>query len=170
MFIINQYINYIYVYKMTGSDKLANGESLRISNDYDVRASELSGITHNYMQQLASNVATALNAEIGERPQGTYEEKKALAVWVNAELRRLDLAIKCPKTGLPSTLRAKPGHRPAIGQFAIEAKEPGGKRSQNLVSPDLPILELMEATRQLEPLAEWHKRSSSSINNTKPER
>lgn len=126
--------------------------------DYDGRSAALSEIHHAFRLNLADSLAPALNDTIQAMPHGTYEEKKILAKWVNDELRRFDLAIKCPKTGQPSILATGTGNHPEIGRFSIEHKTADGKRARPVNSPELPHLELMEAAPRREALAEWHER------------
>ena len=126
--------------------------------DYPRRSETLAAMTMAYREELASQLAPALNAHIRTMPQETYEEKKALAKWVNDELRRFDLAINCPKTGQGSILLAIPGNHPEVGRFAIEHKTPEGKRVRSVTTPQLPPLDLMVADPRREALLEWRDR------------
>lgn len=128
--------------------------------DFEGRKAALTAVNAAFRQELANQFAPALNAKAQAMPHGSYEEKKALARWVNEELRRFDLAIKCPKTGEPSILTVDPGHHPEIGRFSIEHKTPDGKRHRSLTSPALPELELTEAPPRREALREWQNRVS----------
>ncbi|HKQ48575.1 MAG TPA: hypothetical protein VJZ71_10940 [Phycisphaerae bacterium] len=91
----------------------------------------------------------ALAAEASRQPQRTYDEKKTLAKWVNAELRRIGLAIRCPRTGRPSLLLANAGGQPGIGRFHLEHTDAEGRRHRSVTSVALPELKLMpdELTR-----------------------
>ena len=129
-----------------------------LPEDYDGRAAALTEFNHACGRHLADQLAPALNAKVHGMPHATYEEKKALAKWVNDELRRFDLAIKCPKTGQPSLLLAGPGNHPEAGRFILEHKTSDGKRVRPVNSPVLPHLELMEANPRREALQEWRDR------------
>ena len=126
--------------------------------DYPRRSETLAAMTTAYREELAAQLAPALNAHIRAMPHETYEEKKVLAKWVNDELRRFDLAINCPKTGQPSILLVGSGNHPEIGRFMIEHKTPEGKRVRPVNTPELPQLELMEANPRREALLEWRDR------------
>jgi hypothetical protein len=92
------------------------------------------------------------NRVLSDAPQATLEEKQALSRWANAELRAMQLAIKCPKTGEPASLRAAPGNHPQIGRFQIELLE--GQRAVTS-SPQLPFIELTCRKPRTEGLAQY---------------
>ena len=124
---------------------------------YTAQSQELEELSHEFRRQVAARLEPALNAQIQAMPRETYEEKKEVARWVNQELRRFDLAIKCPKTGRPSSLCANQGNHPEIGRFSIEHTI-DGKKHRPVNSPELMHLELMEASPRREALSEWHAR------------
>ena len=126
--------------------------------NYEQVASALSEAHRDFCREMAARLEPALNAHVRAMPHDTYEEKKALAKWVNDELRRFDLAIKCPKTGQPSLILVGSGNHPKIGRFILEHKTPEGKRVRSVHTPDLPQLELMEANPRREALVEWRDR------------
>lgn len=128
-------------------------------------AQKLVELSHDFRRELAARLESTFNAHIQVMPHGTYEEKKTLSKWVNDELRRFDLAIKCPKTGNPSFLMSMPGHQPEVGRFAIEHKEADGKRVRAFTSIELPHLDLMESNPRREALAEWRVRSRQERGN-----
>jgi hypothetical protein len=121
---------------------------------YEMKAEKLAGLSHEVRQRIAAELGPALNIKAQALPHDTYDEKKELARWVNDQLRRFDLAIKCPKTGQPSLLLVMTGDHPAIGRFVIEHKTPEGKRVRPVTSTKLPHLELMEAAPRRESLLE----------------
>jgi hypothetical protein len=121
---------------------------------YEMKAEKLAGLSHEVRQRIAAELAPALNIKAQAMPHHTYDEKKELARWVNDQLRRFDLAIKCPKTGQPSLLLVMTGDHPEIGRFVIEHKTPEGKRVRPVTSTKLPHLELMEAAPRRESLLE----------------
>jgi hypothetical protein len=118
-------------------------------------AQALEDANHDFRREMAASLAPVLNAHIQAMPHDTYEEKKTISRWVNDELRRFDLAIKCPKTGNPSTLLAGPFRDAEVGRFIIEHKTAEGKRVRSFTSTHLPILELMEANPRREVFVEW---------------
>jgi hypothetical protein len=121
---------------------------------YEMKAEKLAGLSHEVRQRIAAELGPALNIKAQAMPHHTYDEKKELARWVNDQLRRFDLAIKCPKTGQPSLLLVMTGDHPEIGRFVIEHKTPEGKRVRPVTSTKLPQLELMEAAPRRESLLE----------------
>jgi len=88
-------------------------------------------------------LSAALNEEASARPHSTYEEKKELSRWINAELRQFGLALKCDRTDRPCLLMGNPGGRPGIGRFVFEYTDDTGKRHHPLTSVELPGLMLM---------------------------
>jgi hypothetical protein len=68
---------------------------------------------------IASSIEAPLNKHLASLPQDSLPEKKELAKWLNSELRTLGLALKCPRTGKPSYLRAGDHYIAATGRFAI---------------------------------------------------
>ena len=113
--------------------------------DYSQLSHELSAVNHEIRHALAARLEPALNAAIQEMPHDTYEEKKALARWINEEVRQFGLAAKCPKTGRPAILLAGPGDDPMKGRFQFDIITPEGKRKRTVSSVILPVIALTEA-------------------------
>ena len=67
---------------------------------YEVQATRLEGLISDVRQQAAARLLPALKDEMQRRPHVTYEQKIELVRWVNAELRRFDLAISVAKDRL----------------------------------------------------------------------
>jgi hypothetical protein len=125
---------------------------------YVEQAQSLQELNHGFRREMAARLQPVLNAHVQAMPRDTHDDKKAISRWVNEELRRFDLAIKCPKTGQPSLLFAGPGNHPEIGRFILEHKSPEGKRVRGVQTPELPVLELMEAAPRREAFVELHQR------------
>lgn len=98
-----------------------------------------------------------LNDEARARPQQAYDDKKALATWVNAELRELGLAIRCPRTDRPCRLMGNPGGKPGEGRFVLEFLDDAGRRQQPLTSVTLPHLALMPDDLRRASYADRHR-------------
>ena len=81
-------------------------------------------------------------------PAASYDDKRALARWVNAELRRFGLAIVCPKSRRPSVLLADPGGAPGTGHFQFQSESPEGRKVRAFSSAALPRLELTAAPEE----------------------
>lgn len=116
--------------------------------------------THTFRAGLAELLDGPLNDHLKTLPQETPAEKQALASWLNAQLRPLGLAVRCPKTGRPSVLisdlKESGSH---IGRFRTENRDENGAKVRPWTSTQLPVLELMEDLPRLEPLVDWTTRS-----------
>jgi len=116
--------------------------------------------THALRQQLAAELAPAINARIRQpdMPHDTLEQKKMLAAWVNDQLEPLGLAVQCPNTGLPAKLRGITGNWPGgTGAFCFEIYE-DSKRRKSASSMTLPVLKLMDASPETQMETVWQKR------------
>ena len=78
----------------------------------------LRDVDASFRGALARRIEEAFNQHVGGLPAATYDDKRALARWVNAELRRFGLAVVCPKTRRPAVLLADPGGVPGAGRCA----------------------------------------------------
>lgn len=110
-------------------------------------------------ESIARALSPHLNYHVALVPQDTYDEKRELAKWVNAELRRFGVAIKCPRTGLPAFLVADPGGRPGSGRFQLEVTQ-DGKPHRSVSSGTLMQLSLMASPVKpdVDPPARSHSR------------
>ena len=122
-----------------------------LPEDYDTRAVALANINHTCRQELAEHLGPALNAKSQAMPHDDLDGKKAVCEFVNGELERLGLAVKCPKTGFPAKLKATTGHWAGVGRFHFEVYI-DGKLKKPAFSDTLPMLELIDAnpTKELE--------------------
>jgi hypothetical protein len=114
-----------------------------LPDTYRPRRKSLENFSDSVRQKLATALEPSLNVYAVTLPQTTYEEKKALAKWVNAELRRFGLALRCPGTNQPCLLQAYQGNHPEIGRFRFDFVDAEGHRRQPISSANLPRLELM---------------------------
>lgn len=111
--------------------------------EYAVRRAALSALRDATRSAVAQALEPSLNRRVGELPSATYEDKRVLARWVNAELREFGLAIRCPKTSLAAHLVADQGRDPQVGRFQLEVTGPSGLPKRTLSAVVLPALELM---------------------------
>lgn len=120
-----------------------------LPSGYEARRHGLTEISDTTRLAIARVLEPALNEEARKRPIASYDEKKELAKWINAELRRFGLAIKNPRSGKPCLLMGNPGGKPGFGRFLLEYTDDIGKRHHPLTSVTLPYLELVpdELTR-----------------------
>jgi hypothetical protein len=108
---------------------------------YEVLAERLEEANRRFGEELAARLLPALKEEMRseDRPHETYEQKIELVRWVNAELRRFNLAFRHPRTGKPAALKAQPGYHPDIGYFELRAKDADG-RHRTFIARDLDTL------------------------------
>jgi hypothetical protein len=97
----------------------------------------------SFREAVGKRLEDALNRQVAEMPQASYDDKRALAKWVNAELRRFALALICPKTGRPAALVADKGRTEKIGRFQFLSEAPDGRMVRAYSSATLPRLELI---------------------------
>jgi len=129
-----------------GAREAVRAFAATLPSDYLQQKQALVTLYAGVRSEIAAYLGPALNAHCSTLPQQTYDEKRALAKWVNAELRQFGLAIKCPKTGQSAYLVAHPGGRPGIGRFHLEVAGPDGSPQRTLTSAVLPELALIPET------------------------
>jgi hypothetical protein len=107
-----------------------------------VKAAE---ITHLFRAALARSLQPRLNAHIAMMPHETVAEKSALATYVNRELHKLGLAIRCPRTGGPAILTGDArDDNDEVGRFRLLVRGDSFHRSRTVTSATLFDLELIE--------------------------
>ena len=121
---------------------------------YGEKAEKLAELNHEFRQRIAAELAPALNAHIQALPHDDLDGKKKIAEFVNSELERFGLAVKCPNTGLPAKLKASTGHWPGVGRFHFEVYV-SEKRKIPAYSDTLPELQLIDATPAPETQIAW---------------
>jgi hypothetical protein len=136
-------------------------ETVPKNASYDEQATQIEGLIGGVRQRAAARLLPPLKEEMRRRPHNTYDQKIEMVAWVNAELRRFNLAIKHPKTGLPATFKPKPGNDPEIGCFQLSSEDADGKE-KTFTTPDLATLldklELIDAAARREALSEWREK------------
>lgn len=111
-------------------------------DEYRSRHKALAAASVTFRLELARALEPALNAAAAAMPQESYEDKKALARWLNAELRTLGLALRDEVTGRPCLLVGDPGNRPGLGRFVLDYLD-DGRRVHAWTSVTLPPLRIM---------------------------
>lgn len=107
-------------------------------------------------RELAGAIQLRFNAYLKTLPQETYEQKHALASWVNHVLRVLDLALRCPRTGEPAILVAEDKDKShPNSRFRFQGKGTKGKNLKTCPSVQLPDLQLIPAPVREEGSARW---------------
>jgi hypothetical protein len=119
---------------------------------------------HVFHEVLASAMQPRLNASLQATPHETYQQKQAMASWVNAELHnRLGLTIRCPRTGRSAILVAdiRDAEKQA-SRLRLEVHYPGRKKERTYTSSgSIPELQLMEDPPRIEPLRSGTKGRST---------
>jgi hypothetical protein len=109
---------------------------------------KLVDVDKTFRRAVASRLEEALNEQVSAMPAASYDDKRALARWVNAELRRFGLALVCPKSRRPSVLLADPGGTPGAGRFQFQSESPEGRKVRAFSAAALPRLELTAAPEE----------------------
>lgn len=128
-----------------------------VGEDYASLKARLDAENAAFRGKLAAELAPALNARIQEMPHETYEQKKALANWVNEQLDSLGLAVKCPKTQLPARLHGDTGSWPEIGRFQFQVATGKGRPTRTVSTDKLPVIELVDASSSKELQGDWRQ-------------
>jgi len=123
---------------------LVESDLSRVSADYASLRQYFLAQREALTNLTARNLRDALNAHIASLPKDSYEQKRQLATWLNTELRSLGVAIRCPKTGLPTYLRAHIGREPTVGRFRLDYWD-GSVRQHPASFNELPPFEFIAA-------------------------
>jgi hypothetical protein len=116
-----------------------------LPDGYRPLTGKLVDVNKNFRGAVARRLEEALNRHVSAMPAASYDDKRALARWVNAELRRFGLALVCPNSGRPAVLLADPGGIPGAGRFQFQSQAPDGRKVRAYSSATLPRLELTAA-------------------------
>lgn len=113
--------------------------------DYQNAAETAAKIRHHFHELMAAAIQVRLNEYVKTIPQETLEEKRDAASWINSELRKLGLAMKCPTTGNPGILVADYRGRDedSTSRFRIASRETTGHRTRGASSSKIESMELM---------------------------
>lgn len=114
-----------------------------LPSDYAERRSILAESHRVFREELVAALEPAINAHIKTLPQQTYDDKKELSKWVNAELRQFGLSIRDPKSGNCCLLRGNTATDLHSGRFMLDYTDNLGKRHYPLTSVAIPQLTLM---------------------------
>lgn len=100
---------------------------------------------------VAMRIEGPLRMKMQSTPHDSFVEKQNMASWVNGELRHLGLAVKCPNTGLDSTISVDHGSNAVFGRFRLRPFEDSKRRTFSSVNV-FPV-ELVPHFQRKEPLA-----------------
>ncbi len=123
---------------------LVDADVSNLSEDYGSRRLYFLAQREALTSLSARHLRDPLNTHIASLPKDSYEEKRQLAIWLNSELRSLGLAIRCPKTGLPTYIHAHIGREPTVGRFRLDYWD-GSVRQHPASFNELPPLDFIAA-------------------------
>ena len=103
-----------------------------LPDGYRPLTGKLVDVDKTFRGAVARRLEEALNEQVSAMPAASYDDKRTLARWVNAELRRFGLALVCPKSRRPSVLLADPGGTPGAGRFQFQSESPEGRKVRSL--------------------------------------
>lgn len=133
----------------------------------EARMAALGALQSALVNELATDLQEPLQSMIEQMPADTRAEKQAICTFVNGTLRRLGMAIRCPKTGRPALLVADQKQADSdISRFRLEIRDEAGKKTRTFSSTTLPTLELRQDEPRSEPLVEWTQRIKKSDQKT----
>ena len=125
-----------------------------LPEDYPSRYAELVKMSHVFHQEIAKSLepAIAVQAKAAEVPD--LAERRSQVTRLNEDLRRLHLALRCPKTQRPAILIAdirtnREGETEGL-RFRLQVHGEAGKTFKSFSSNGLPPLDLMEDAVRIE--------------------
>jgi hypothetical protein len=125
-------------------EELARGEeeARLVAAAYRMAVTEVDAELQAVGARVAARLQASFNAYVKTMPQSNYEDKQAVAKWVNAELKARGLALRCPKSGEASFLLVDTGRNPATGRFQFYHSEEGKpvRTANRNVLPDLVLV------------------------------
>lgn len=83
------------------------------------------------LDEVAHRARGLIEVYVARQPQSTITEKQALAQWINSQLRGLDLAIQCERTGMPAKLIVNTT-RDSRGRYHLAVTMPDGRVSKTI--------------------------------------
>ncbi len=114
--------------------------------DYPQAAVWAAQITQAFRDRMAEVLQPRLKSHLTSMPADSLEEKRNLATWVNGELHKLGMTIRCPKTGRPAVLYAdfQDAEHETVTRFRTTTSSADSRGSRRTtVSQDLPTLDIM---------------------------
>jgi hypothetical protein len=118
--------------------------------DYSRRYQQFGILREAFYEQLGRLLAPALRDYLRSQPQDTLDAKTMLANRLNEDLRRIGLAILCPRTGKPAMLAVSSGKDDATGRgyFALEVQDNAGNSVQTTPKTrNIPLLDHLQLTQ-----------------------
>ncbi len=133
--------------------------------DYEHRKRYVQSMFNGIRLWAANYLSESFNHQLKNRAQNTVEEKHDLCRFVNRELREFGLAVCCPKSGLPATIRYCSSGRKGGGLFGYECVfENGNSKSIRSYSKLLQKVDLVVDSED-----RMHFRMRKSLDNSSKE-
>lgn len=111
---------------------------------YDALVGHLGELESLVRQEVAARLQPVILQRVRLMRQETYAEKQEVARWVNGELRRLGLAVRCPVTGKPGTLVVDlGGAQETVSRFRVETRAEG-HRTRKMLAYELTDFQLID--------------------------
>jgi hypothetical protein len=121
--------------------------TLRLPSEFGAFREEAVELERVFLQLIAERLQNQFNHFLRQIPHETLEQKRNLAKFANAELQRLGLAIRCPKTGRSALLVADGYGDEVGGRFTLKIQLECGRETHRTHSYELPVLQLMADDR-----------------------
>ena len=121
--------------------QLINQLFSNLPTDFEARKSAIFRIQDEIHQAMATAIESSFNEYLSHEPRNSVEERKDFAAMINATLRKMSLAIKCPRSGRAATLivDTQDADHPDISRFRLQVKDPNGKWRRTTTFTDLPL-------------------------------
>lgn len=101
--------------------------------------------------ELAAEILEPIKQRLQTMPQSTMAQKRAIASWLNAELRDTGLRLRCPETDYPAVLVVTRSGR-TTGRFTFSYRDESGTLHRPFSTPDvkslLPHLSLIPSSER----------------------
>jgi hypothetical protein len=124
-----------------------------LPESFEERYAKMQSLRRAFYAELAKQLEPTINAYARSQPQGTLEERSALASWINRTCRQTGLALVSAHSNQPAILISDVSGRSKTKRFRFETTDPSGKRVRSGGSSEVPDLELMQAPLRVENFA-----------------
>lgn len=116
-----------------------------LSPDFAHASQQATLFRERFHELLAEAMQIRLVRFASTLPLDTADQKKAAAIGINSDLRKLGLTIRCPRTGYPAALvvDAPDERRSGQGRLRLESRDDRGVLVRTTISQALDDIELM---------------------------
>lgn len=137
-----------------------------LPTDYAARYAEITKISHLFHEAIAHSLEPALAKFADSNESDDLESRRRLVTTINEDLRKLHLAIRCPKTHRPAILIAdsKDDHHKIL-RYRLQVHDDADGTVKTWTSREFPPLELMESQHRVENLSRLFRDASKKGRN-----